>query len=89
MGGSASPSGCGPVFRQGFICRVKDSDSRHLCLVEVSRGFLRQSLEETLTFNRSILVEEEEEAEVVQTYQIRFLLSSFCFSFVFFCYFPL
>ena len=36
VGRSASPSGCVPVLRQGFICRVKDSGGRHLCLVEVS-----------------------------------------------------
>ena len=36
VGGSAGPSGCVPVLRQGFICRVKDSGGRHSCLVEVS-----------------------------------------------------
>ena len=36
VGGSAGPDGCVPVLRQGFICRVKDSGGRHLCLVEVS-----------------------------------------------------
>ena len=36
MGGSAGSSGCVPVLRKGFICRVKDSGGRHLCLVEVS-----------------------------------------------------
>ena len=44
-------------------------------------------------FNRSRSVGEDEEAEVVGTYQIRFLLfffSYFCFSFLFFfCRFPL
>ena len=34
-------------------------------------------------FNRSRSVGEEEEAEVVRTYQIPFLLFFFCFSFVF------
>ena len=34
-------------------------------------------------FNRSRSVGEEEKEEVVGTYQIRFLLFSFCFSFVF------
>ena len=94
MGGSAGPGGCVPVLRQGFICRVKDSGGRHSCLVEVSGGFLRPSLEETLAFNCSRSVREEEEAEVVGTYQIRFLLFFFCLSFVsflvffFFCRFP-
>ena len=36
VGGSAGPSDCIPVLRQGFICRVKDSGGRHSCLVEVS-----------------------------------------------------
>ena len=93
VGGSASPGVCIPVLRQGFICRVKDSGGRHSCLVEVSWGFLRPSLEGTLAFNRSRSVGEEEEAEVVGTYQIRFLLSSFCFLLFFFlfflCRFPL
>ena len=31
----------------------KDSGRRHLCLEEVSRGFLRPSREETLASNRS------------------------------------
>ena len=77
VGGSAGPSGCVPVLRQGFICRVKDSGGGHSCLVEVSRGFLRPSLEETLAFNRWRSVGEEEEAEVVGTYRVRFLLSFF------------
>ena len=29
IGGSAGPSGCDPVLRQGFICHVKDSGVRH------------------------------------------------------------
>ena len=40
-----------------------------------------------MAFNRSQSVDEEEEAEVVETCQIRFLLSSFCLSFVFLCCF--
>ena len=36
VGGSAGPSSCVPVLRQGFIFRVKDAGGRHLCLVEVS-----------------------------------------------------
>ena len=46
-----------------------------------------------MAFNRSRSVGEEEEEEVVGTYQIRFLLFFFLFSFVFlscfFCRFPL
>ena len=38
---------------------------------------------ETLAFNRSRSVGEEEQMEVVGTYRIRFLLSFFCLSFVF------
>ena len=59
--------------------------------MEVSLGFLRPSLKETLAFNRLRSVGEEEEAEVEGTYQIRYLLFFFylsftflyCFSFVF------
>ena len=36
VGGSAGSSRCVPVLRKGFICRVKDSGGRHLCLEEVS-----------------------------------------------------
>ena len=36
VGGSASPRGCVPVLRQGYICHVKNSGRRHLCRVEVS-----------------------------------------------------
>ena len=68
VGGSVGPGGCIPVLRQGFICHVKDSGGRHSCLVEVSSSFLRPSLEETLVFNCSRSVGEEEEAEVVGTY---------------------
>ena len=46
-----------------------------------------------MAFNRSRSVREEEKAEVVGTYQIRFLLIFFCLCFVFFlvflCRFPL
>ena len=83
VGGSAGPSVCVPVLRQGFICCVKDSGGGHSCLVEVSGGFLRPSLEETLAFNRSRLVGEEEEAGVVGTCQIRFLMFFLCLPFVF------
>ena len=83
VGGSAGRNGYIPVLRQGFICRVKDSGGRHSYLVEVSWGFLRPSVEETLAFNRLRSVGEEEEARAVGTYQIGFLLSSFCLSFVF------
>ena len=83
MGGFAGPSVCVPVLRQGFICRVKDSGGGHSCLVELSGCFLRPSLEETLAFNRSRLVGEEEEAGVVGTCQIRFLMFFLCLPFVF------
>ena len=46
-------------------------------------GFLRPSLEETLAFNHLRSVGEEEGAEVVGTYEIQFLLSSICLSFLF------
>ena len=59
----------------------KDSGRRHLCLEEMSRGFLRPSLEETLVFSRSRSVGEEEEAGVVGTCWIRFFFL-FCFSLV-------
>ena len=83
VGGSAGPSVYVPVLRQGLICRVKDSGGGHSCLVEVSGGFVRPSLEETLAFNRSRLVGEEEEAGVVGSCQIRFLMFSLCLPFVF------
>ena len=89
VGGSASPCGRVPALRQDFICRIKDSSGRHSSLVEVSGGFLRPSLEETLTSNHSRSVREEEEAEVVGIYRIQFLLSFFCLSFVFLSCFPL
>ena len=67
----------------GFLWSREDSDGEHLCSEEVSGGFLRPSLEETLAYNRSISVREEERAEVVGSCRIRFLLSSLCLSFVF------
>ena len=51
--------------------------------MEGSCGFPKPFLEEILAFNRLRSVGEEEEAEVVETYQILFLLSSFCLCFVF------
>ena len=36
VGGSAGPSGCDPVLRQGFIYHVKDAGAKHSCLLEVS-----------------------------------------------------
>ena len=56
---------------------------------EISEGFLRPSLQETVAFNRSILVREEEEAVVVGSCQIRFLMFVFCFSFVFLLFYIL
>ena len=56
--------------------------------MQVSRGFLRPSLEETLAFNRSRSIVVEEEAEVVGTYRIRFFCLSFVFLFFFFIVFP-
>ena len=61
----------------------EDSDGGHFCPEEVSGGFLRPSLEETLASNRSRSVGEEERAEVVGSCRIRFLLSSLCLPFVF------
>ena len=92
VGGSAGPSVFVPVLRQGFLLSREDSDGGHLCPEEVSRDFLRPSLEETLGSNRSRSVGEEERAEVVGSCRIRFLfvfpLSSFCF-FVFLCHYTL
>ena len=64
----------------------EDSGGKHLCSEVVRGGFLRPSLEEILAFNRSKSVGEEEVVEVVGSYQVRFLMSSFCLSFVFFCF---
>ena len=71
----------------GFLLSRKNSGKRHSCPEEMSCGFLRPSLEETLAFNRSRSVAEEEEAGVQGTYHVRFLLFSFCLSCVFFCCF--
>ena len=78
-----------PVLRQGFHLSCVDSGGEHLCSEEVRRGFLRPSLEETLAFDRSRSVEKEEVAEVVGSYQIWFLMFSFCFSFVFLLFYTL
>ena len=67
-----------PVLRQGFLLSRKDSDGGHMCPEEVSGGFLRPSLEETLASNRSRSVGGEEEEGVVGSCRIRFLS---CFSF--------
>ena len=61
------------VMRQGFHLSREDSGREHLCSEEVRRGFLSPSLEETLAFDRSRSVGEEEEAEVVGTYRVQFL----------------
>ena len=53
----------------------------------IARYALRPSLEEILAFNRSRSVGEEEEAGVVGTYQIGFLLSFFVFLLYFFLVF--
>ena len=77
------PSFVGPALRQGFLLSREDSDGQHLCSEEVSRGFLRPSLEETLASNHSRSVGEEEEEEVVGSCRIRFLLFFLCLPFVF------
>ena len=64
----------------------EDSGGEHLCSEVVSGGFLRPSLKETLVFNRSRSVGEEEVVGVVGSYQVWFLMSSFCLSFVFLCF---
>ena len=69
----------------GFLWSREDSDGEHLCSEEVSGGFLRPSLEETLAYNRSISVREEEKGGVVGSSQIRFLMFSFVFPLFFFC----
>ena len=56
----------------------EDSGRGYLYPEEVSRGFLRPSLEETLASNRSRSVGGEEEEGVVGSCRIRFLS---CFSF--------
>ena len=82
VGGSAGPRSLVRV-EAGFLLSREDSDGEHLCSEEVSRGFLRPSLEETLASNRSRSVGEEEEVEVVGSCRIRFLLFLFCLPFVF------
>ena len=67
----------------------EDSDGGHLCPEEVSGGFLRPSLEETLAFNRSRSVGEEKQAGVEGFCRIRFLLFSFCLPFVFLLFYTL
>ena len=67
----------------------EDSGGEHLCPEEVSRGFLRPSLRETLAFNRSRSVGEEEVVEVVVSCPIRFLIFSFGLSFVFLLFYTL
>ena len=52
----------------------------------IARYALRPSLEEILAFNRSRSVGEEEEAGVVVTCQIWFLMFSLCLPLFFFCY---
>ena len=67
----------------------EDSGREQLCSEVVSRGFLRPSLEERLAFNRSRSVGEEEVVGVVGSYHVRFLMSSFCLSFVFLLFYTL
>ena len=69
----------------GFLLSREDSDGEHLCSEEVSRGFLRPSIEETLASNRSRSVGEEEQEGVVGSCRIRFLLFSFVFLLFFLC----
>ena len=61
----------------------EDSDGEHLCSWEVSRGFLRPSIEETLAYNRSRSVGEEDTDSVIGSCRIQFLMFSFCLPFVF------
>ena len=89
MGGSAGPSDCVSCIEAGFPLSREDSDGAHLCLKEVSGGFLRPSLEETLAFNCSRSVGEEEEVGVEGSCRIRFLLFSFCLPFVFLLFYTL
>ena len=55
----------------------------------MSGGFLRPSLEETLAYNRSISVGEEEKGGVVGSFRIWFLMFSFCLPFVFLLFYTL
>ena len=86
VGGSAGPSDCVSCIEAGLPLSREDSDGGHLCPEEVSRGFLRPSLEETLAFNRSRSVGEEKEVGIEGSCRIRFPLFSFCLPFVFFCF---
>ena len=83
VGGSAGPRFCRSCVEAGFLLSREDSDGEHLCSEEVSRGFLRPSLEETLAYNRSRSVGEEEKEGVVGSCRIRFLMFSICLPFVF------
>ena len=67
----------------------EDSDGEHLCSEEVSRGFLRPSLEEILAFNRSRSVGAEEKEGVVGSYWKWFLIFFFCLSFVLLLFYTL
>ena len=89
MGGSAGPSDCVSCIEAGFPFSCEDSDGGYLCPEEVSRGFLRPSLEETLAFSRSRSVGEEEEVGVEGSCRIRFLLFSFCLPFFFLLFYTL
>ena len=73
----------------GYLLSREDSDGEHLCSEEVSGGFLRPSLEETLAYNRSISFGEEEKGGVVGSSRIRFLMFSFCLPFVFLLFYTL
>ena len=83
MGGSAGPRFCRYCVEAGFLLSREDSDGEHLCPEEVSRGFLRPSLEETLAYNRSRSVGEEEKEGVVGSCRIQFLMFFICLRFVF------
>ena len=86
MSRSAGPSDCVSCIEAGFPLSREDSDGGHLCPEEVSGGFLRPSLKETLAFNRSRSVGEEKEVGIEGSCRIRFPLFSFCLPFVFFCF---
>ena len=83
MGGSAGPRFCRYCVEAGFLLSREDSDGEHLCSEEVSRGFLRPSLEEILAYNRSRSVGEEEKERVVGSCRIQFLMFFICLRFVF------
>ena len=88
VGGSAGPRSLVRV-EAGFLLSREDSDREHLCSEEVSRGFLRPSLEETLAYNRSRSVGEEDTDSVMGSCRIRFLMFSFCLPFVFLLFYKL